>query len=171
MKTTQIRIILIVILLALLMFGAYGIYSIITIQNVESQVVEKEIISVQTNNFKIVFGILTVAFILISLIILWFTRKTISKPILRLIQSTKNISETPAAYENSKNEIDELTDAIGLMNSDLKENINEVIRQKKQMETILLHMNDGIIAFNMTGKVIHINPAEKRFPESSYRQR
>ena len=31
--------------------------------------------------------------------------------------------------------------------------------QKKQMETILLHMSDGIIAFNMEGKIILINPA------------
>mgnify|MGYP002330292226 FL=1 len=32
-------------------------------------------------------------------------------------------------------------------------------KQKRQIETILLHMTDGIIAFDMEGNVIHINPA------------
>ncbi len=163
MKTTQIKIILIVIFLSIVMFGAYGIYTITTLQNVETQILEKETIAVQTNNFKVVFGILIASFIFISMIILWFARKTISKPMLRLIQSTKNANEVSSTFENNKNEIDKLTDVIGLMNSDLKENINKVIRQKKQMETILLHMNDGIIAFNMAGKIIHINPAAKTF--------
>ena len=38
-----------------------------------------------------------------------------------------------------------------------KENLNEATRQQKQIETILLNMTDGIIAFNMDGKIIHIN--------------
>ena len=42
------------------------------------------------------------------------------------------------------------------MNKELKENLNEVTRQKKQIETILLHMTDGIIAFNIEGNIIHI---------------
>ena len=48
------------------------------------------------------------------------------------------------------------------MTTGLKENLNEATRQKKQMETILRYMNDGIIAFNMKGKIIHINPAAKK---------
>ncbi len=35
--------------------------------------------------------------------------------------------------------------------------------QKSQIETILLHMTDGIIAFNMKGEIILINPAAKKF--------
>ena len=117
-KSTQIKIILIVVLLAIIMFGVYGVYSILTLQNLETQVIEKETVYTQTNNFRIVFGIITVAFILISFIILWFARKTISQPILRLIQSAKQINETPT--ETNKNEIDELSNAIDVMNTDLK---------------------------------------------------
>ena len=47
------------------------------------------------------------------------------------------------------------------MNLELKENLNEVTRQKKQIETNLLKMNDGIIAFNIDGEIIHINHAAK----------
>ena len=113
------------------------------------------------NNMKIFLSITIIAFVIISLVIIWFTRKMISKPILKLIQSAKQINDTKTNNEQAKSDIDELTDAFDVMNSGLKDNFNEVIRQKKQMETILLHMNDGIIAFNMDGNIIHINPAAK----------
>ena len=45
------------------------------------------------------------------------------------------------------------------MTTELKQNLNEMGKQKKQIETILLHMTDGIIAFDMDGNIIHINPA------------
>ena len=36
-----------------------------------------------------------------------------------------------------------------MMTKELKGNLSEVSRKKNQIETILLHMTDGIIAFNM----------------------
>ena len=48
------------------------------------------------------------------------------------------------------------------MTTKLKENLAEMSRQKKQIETILLHMTDGVIAFNKEGKVILVNPAATR---------
>ena len=48
------------------------------------------------------------------------------------------------------------------MTTELQENLNEASRQKKQIETILLHMTDGIIAFDIEGKILHINPAATR---------
>ena len=49
------------------------------------------------------------------------------------------------------------------MTTELKEKLSEVSTQKNQIETILLHMTDGIIAFNRQGEVILINPAAKKF--------
>ena len=46
---------------------------------------------------------------------------------------------------------------------ELKNKLNEVSSRKNQIETILLHMTDGIIAFNMKGEIILINPAAKKF--------
>lgn len=47
--------------------------------------------------------------------------------------------------------------------AELKDKLNEVSLRKNQVETILLHMTDGIIAFNMAGDIILINPAAKKF--------
>ncbi len=43
-----------------------------------------------------------------------------------------------------------------------EENVKEVSMQKKQMETMLLHMTDGILAFDMNGKISLTNPAATR---------
>lgn len=47
--------------------------------------------------------------------------------------------------------------------TELKHKLNEVSSKKNQIETILLHMTDGIIAFNMEGEIILINSAAKKF--------
>ena len=47
--------------------------------------------------------------------------------------------------------------------TELKDKLSEVSTKKNQIETILLHMTDGIIAFNMLGEIILINPAAKKF--------
>lgn len=158
-KSTQIKIILIIVLLAVIMFGSFGIFAIVRLENLQALIVEKDILVQEIANLKIFLAILVVAFLLISLVTIWFTKKIVDKPILKLIQSAKQIDQT--FTENAKNDIDELTNAFDAVNSGLKENFNEVIRQKKQMETILRYMNDGIVAFNMKGKIIHINPAAK----------
>ena len=64
--------------------------------------------------------------------------------------------------ETHDSEVGDLTNAFSIMTTELKQKLNEVNRQKKQIETILLHMTDGIIAFNMDGNIIHINPAAKQ---------
>jgi two-component system sensor histidine kinase VicK len=64
--------------------------------------------------------------------------------------------------KKAKTDVDELYNAFNLMTDSLKENLNEVTRQKNQIETILLHMTDGIIAFNLDGNIMHINPAAVR---------
>ena len=48
------------------------------------------------------------------------------------------------------------------MTTELKDKLSEVSTQKNQIETILLHMTDGIIAFNRQGEIILINPAAKK---------
>lgn len=152
------------------MFGTFGIYSIIRLENIQT-ILNQELLMQEINNIKIILSITIVAFVVISLVIILFTRKMVSKPILKLIQSAKQInSEEPNYAEGTRSDIDELTNAFDAMNIGLKENFNEVIRQKKQMETILRYMNDGIIAFNMYGKIIHINPAAKTLLNISEKQ-
>ena len=157
-KSVQIRIILIIIILAIIMLLSYGVFSIQTLKglSIEEQIVKQNIV---------VMLVVIISFIIISLITMWFTSRIITRPIYKLIKSAEKLSEGEdkknIKFENSKRntEIDELINAFEGMTAELKENLNEVTRQKKQIETILQHMTDGIIAFNLEGEVIHINPA------------
>ncbi len=72
---------------------------------------------------------------------------------------SKSLKKVPNRRQES--EIDKLVNALSTMNNDLKVNLSEVTRQKKQIEIILESITDGIIAFNMAGEVIHINHAAK----------
>lgn len=167
-RSVQVKIILIIMVLAILMFLAYGIFSIKTMQKAAIP------IELLNQNILVILAII-VSFIIISVIIIWFTAKIITKPIYKLIQSAEKIAEgeemknTPMQFENTKRntEIDGLINAFEAMTAGLKENLNEVTRQKKQIETILKHMTDGIIAFNLDGEIIHINPAAVKLLEIS----
>ena len=164
-KSTQIKIILTVIMLAIIMFIIPGCIYINYLSNVNS-----EKISFAINNGKIMFYIISLSFIIISTVILIFTSKIILNPITKLIKSAEKIAdgsnvEQETDYIDGKkirSDEDELSKAFNLVTTSLKQNLNEVTRQKKQIETILLHMTDGIIAFDIDGKIMHINPAATR---------
>ena len=64
--------------------------------------------------------------------------------------------------KNSKKTNENLENVIDAMTIELKDKLSEVSTQKNQIETILLHMTDGIIAFNRAGEIILINPAAKK---------
>ena len=168
-KSVQIKIILIIVLLAVVMFAVPGYIYMNYLATLEISG-NSQILIAAINKGNIIFGIITVAFIIISSIIIFFASKVIISPITKLIKSAEKVADGEDVNEEikalgnpkTKTEIDELIQAFNLMTTGLKENLNEVTRQKNQIETILLHMTDGIIAFNIDGSVIHINPAACR---------
>lgn len=165
LKNVQIKIMLIIIILAIIMLGITGYFFINELQTIKDMVSETELINMQILRGKVLIFSIIAGFSLISIVIIIFSIRIITMPINRLIKAAKKIAEGEEAEEKliketkTKTEIDELTKAFKSMIISLKQNLNEVNRQKKQIETILLHMTDGIIAFNMEGNIIHINPA------------
>ena len=110
----------------------------------------------------------TVVFLVVGILIFAFLSKFVIYPINKLIESAEKITEEDQKTgkkpkTKKKTEMDNLENVLGLMTTELKEKLSEVSTQKNQIETILLHMTDGIIAFNRQGEVILINPAAKKF--------
>ena len=164
-KSVQIKIILIVALLAIIMFAIPGYLYTDYLTKIDSNNIYTAV-----NNGKLIFSIIAISFIGISAVIIIFASKIILNPITKLIKSAEEFSDVNNTEKEfkyfkgkkTKTEMDELYKAFNLMTTGLKENLNEVTRQKNQIETILLHMTDGIIAFNIDGGIIHINPAASR---------
>lgn len=167
-KSIQIKIMLIIIVLAVIMLLGMGLFFINQLETIRNSVSEDELLNFQITRGEVLIILVIIAYIIISAITIIFTSRIILKPINKLIKNAKTIAagEEIEIKElkilKTKTEIDELTKAFELMTTNLKENLNEVSRQKKQIETILLHMTDGIIAFNIDGTIIHINPAASR---------
>lgn len=173
LKNVQLKIILIFSIIGIVLIGGIGSIFILNLQNLEPQLAlqgeeiaeYEQLITSQIQNVKMITIILISVFGIISILIGVFVSKAILDPISRLIDSAPKIAagEDVTIEENKDNkrktEVDELTSAFTLMTNELRENLNEVNRQKKQIETILLHMTDGIIAFDMEGQIMHINPA------------
>lgn len=145
-----------------------GIFLNITLRDLQQNVTEKEAITAQIQQTRILFISGISLFTVISIMIGMFVNKNIINPTTKLIKSAERMASADIAKLNKtedkkKNEITDLTDAFNYISVEMKQNLNEATRQKKQMETILLHMTDGIIAFGIDGNIMHINPAAKTF--------
>ncbi len=127
-----------------------------------------DIITNIRHNTFITLTVCTIVFLIVGIIIFIFLSKFVIYPINKLIKSAEKITEedkeaAKKSKSKKKTDMDNLEDVLGLMTTELKEKLSEVSTQKNQIETILLHMTDGIIAFNRQGEVILINPAAKKF--------
>ncbi len=174
LKNIQTKIVMVFVIFGIIVTTAISTLSIYHIKKWEAfnSTISEEganqiIVEAKKAEKEIFFG--SIIFLLSSLGLGILVSRILIQPFSKLLKSAEKIVKGEEIDEkylenkipNSKSEIDELVEALGTMNKELKENLNEVTRQKKQIETILLHMTDGIIAFNIEGKIIHINHAAK----------
>lgn len=151
------------------LIGAYYIYQITNIEDIlqTNNVADIYEITTQINNIETRTYYAVGIFGIISILLGILVSKIILAPISKLMKSAESIAidnnQDVKMSNDSKNEVDGLVNAFSLMNNELKENLNEATRQKKQIETILLNMTDGIIAFDIDGKIIHLNPVAKEY--------
>ena len=171
LKSIQIKIILIFIILGILIMVGLGTLFTYKMQEINSKVLNPELqteIGEEIEETQMLIYYAIGIYGLISIILGIFVVKVVIAPITKLVKSAEKIASgeiIDIKYlqdTNNKTEIDDLIKAFNIMTSELQGNLNEATRQKKQIETILLHMTDGIIAFNMEGEILHINPAATR---------
>ena len=122
---------------------------------------KQEISDLSWHFFQIVmqammFGLL--AAILLSFLL----SKTITTPIERITEGAKSIAEGNFDQDlgvQSSDEIGELTRSFNYMARRLKSTVGEVQGERDKLNTLFLHMTDGVAAFTTEGKLIHMNPA------------
>ena len=168
-RNLQIKVVLIFLILGILLIAGLGLNYIVMLKQLEDISINNmemiELINNQLNQTKIILAVSTGVYVLVSIFLGFFISRSLVSPMKKLIKSAEKIaSGENIEIEKTKkvdNEVGDLTNAFSIMTTELKQKFNEVDRQKRQIETILLHMTDGIIAFDMEGKIIHINPAAK----------
>lgn len=106
--------------------------------------------------------------LLVTIGIVYITARSITKPIAILTSKAESIAngsiehialsnKTHAGYEIAK-----LVETFNVMIDQIKGNMNEISSEKNKLETILLHLADGVLAFNLKGNLIHANLAAKK---------
>ena len=106
-----------------------------------------------TNTVAIITLIAMIILSIICIIISIITVKKVIEPMSRMLKSANSYE----GFTYISEEGDELENMV----KDLRESLIVANRQKMQTDTILKHMTDGVIAFDMSGKVSYINPAAK----------
>ncbi len=175
LKNSQIRIVLIFFLLEVIIITGIYCFEISYLTNLETEAtvaVSSEIlvenIHIQKIALKKVFLSIIAGSALLTAVATAYISKKVVVPIKLLIADAGKIAageevEIKSHEPNKKNsEVSNLSNAFNVMITELKSNLNELSKQKKQMETILLHMTDGIIVFNTKGNIMLINPAATR---------
>jgi two-component system, OmpR family, sensor histidine kinase VicK len=165
-KKAHIRIITIFFILGLVIITGLGIINIFNLNEIKTQIVGNSLNEIESKieyTYKLTI-ILDVVYSVVCIIMIVLFSQILSRPITKLISDAEKMVSNDNKIEKNKNskDDDEVVNAFNMMTEELKENLNEMTRQKKQIETIILHMTDGIIAFNMEGEVILVNQAATR---------
>ena len=128
----------------------------------------KEFINAQLATYlQVVFALITI-FLILTLIISFAMTRNIVRPINKLIKSLDDIiSGNSEVIDNIEikgpgNEVYDLVEKFKILSNKLSDNVVEISNQKAQIETILLHMSDGVMAFDIYGNLIYQNPAAIR---------
>ena len=176
-KNLQFKIILIFFLIGIIIISGLGISFLNSIQllneKLEAGQVSREqvesILTIIQQRTAITLIVAGVVFAIIGIIAAIVLSKYVIYPIDKLIKSAEKITDEDknkakkSLRKKRSHDMGDLENIFGVMTTELKDKLSEVSTQKNQIETILLHMTDGIIAFNMKGEIILINPAAKKF--------
>ena len=104
----------------------------------------------------LVFGLI------ISVLLSFLLARTVITPIRQLTAGAERVAAGDFSRKievNSKDEIGVLTDTFNDMAGQLHTTIQQVENERNKLDTLFLHMTDGVVAFSREGKVIHSNPA------------
>ena len=98
----------------------------------------------------------------ISILLSFLLSKTMIVPIRRLTAGAERVASGDFSHKlevQARDEIGVLTNTFNDMASQLQATIREVENERNKLDTLFLHMTDGVVAFSREGTVIHSNPA------------
>lgn len=102
--------------------------------------------------------------LLISVALSFLLSKTMVTPIQRLTEGTLRVAQGDFSKKievPSHDEIGVLTDTFNDMATQLKQTLRQVENERNKLDTLFLHMTDGVVAFSHEGTIIHANPAAR----------
>ena len=103
--------------------------------------------------------------LLVAVLLSFLLSKTITTPVERLTAQAAAIAAgdfSRKAEVYSGDEIGILTQTFNEMAQVLETTLNEIAGERNKLNTLFLHMADGVVAFDRSGHILHQNPAAEK---------
>ena len=110
---------------------------------------------------------------IIAIFLSFLLSKVISFPIQKITATATLISEGDFSQRvsvQSSDEIGVLADTFNSMASELKANLDEITGEREKLSTIFSYLKDGVIAFDSSGRILHINQTAIDILKRDYRE-
>ena len=162
-KRTHVKTITAFLVIGLIIITGLGMLNILNLEDIKDQTIDSNInFEQKISDVRKLTVALDIGYAILCLIMAIVVSMFLNRPIVKLISDAEKMVSNENKSQRNNKKSDEVVNAFNMMTDELRESLNEMTRQKKQIETIILHMTDGIIAFNMQGEVILVNPAANR---------
>lgn len=158
-KSTQNKLIAIYVTVGTFIIGLIGYFFI---NNISQMSNVQDVVEI-TKKYLIASILI---FIFSAIVLIITVNKIVKKSMVNIMKDagkivTGNNTKIKLLQDGNKSK-DEFMSAFDDATLEIREHLKDVDKQKKQIETILLHMTDGILAFNLEGEVTHKNIAAER---------
>ena len=144
-KSIQTKIILIFFVIGILVIGALSFFHIGMLERMSQPILDdsymtqqeelKNMIETQIAQTKVVTVIVIGIFAIITLLVGYFVSRSITKPINTLIENAEKIAKGEEVeiekVGKNQSQVAELVNAFSLMTTELKQNLNEMGKQKR----------------------------------------
>ena len=120
--------------------------------------------SLNSQMFRLILEAMALGLI-ISVLLSFLLSKTMVTPLQRLTRGLQEVAAgdfSKRVEVTSQDEIGLLTESFNTMAGQLQSTIAAVENERNKLDTLFLHMADGVVAFDRQGAVIHVNPAAER---------
>ena len=169
MKNIQLKTTVVLLIISSILLSGVSLISIYNINNISENINSGEIMQViakSKSTLELVWVISIILFSIFSIIFINNILKVITKPLSNIVDNAGKFgddNEIKYLEEGKKNTDDKFSKTINSMTEELRQNLDNVNKQKNQTEAILLHIKDGIISVDLNGNVTYINPAAINF--------
>jgi two-component system sensor histidine kinase VicK len=110
----------------------------------------------------------TMLALFVTVIFGFFLAKSITGPIKDVTKKAREMSQgnfDQIVDVKSNDEIGQLAMMFNFLTKELKKNISSLHQEKSKMETTFNYMADGVITFDLEGRIIHANPVAREILE------
>ncbi len=128
--------------------------------------------SLNAKMFSLIMEALVLGLI-ISVLLSFLLAKTMVNPLQRLTNGIEGAARGDFSRKlevTSGDEIGQLTESFNAMAQQLETTIAAVENERNKLDTLFLHMADGVVAFDREQRVIHVNPAAARLLGRAFTQ-